>query len=137
MNGIGALLARLRPSSRDAMPPLDGATAWLISPPLTTAQLRGKVVLVQFWTYSCIEWLRTYPFLSAWADKYRDHGLVVIGVHTPEYSFEHDIDNVRKAVLGLGLRYPIAIDNHRTIADAFKNPYSPGLYIVDARGRIR
>jgi thiol-disulfide isomerase/thioredoxin len=119
------------------LPSLDGATAWLNSPPLTTAQLRGRVVLVQFWSYTCIEWLRTAPYVSAWAERYVEAGLVVIGVHSPESSFEHDVTNVEHAVTGLGLRYPIAIDNHYAISDAFKNSYSPTLYVADARGRIR
>ena len=102
------------------MPSLDGATAWLNSDPLSTVQLRGKVVLVQIWSYTCIEWLRTAPYVSAWFDQYRAHGLIVLGVHTPESSFEHDLENVRRAVKGLGLRYPIAIDNHYTISDAVK-----------------
>jgi len=119
------------------MPSLDGATTWLNSAPLTSADLRGKVVLVQFWSYTCIEWLRTFPYVGAWAERYGPHGLVVIGVHTPEYGFEYDVDNVRRAAKGLGIRYPIAIDNHYAISDAFKNPYSPALYVVDARMRIR
>jgi thiol-disulfide isomerase/thioredoxin len=126
-----------RVASEGKMPSLDGATAWLNSGPLTRADLRGKVVLVQFWNYSCIEWLRTFPYLSAWDDAYRPAGLVVIGVHTLEYSFEHDVDNVRRAVDGLGLKYPIAIDNHHAISDAFNNRYTPALYVVDAKRRIR
>jgi hypothetical protein len=104
--GIGSALANLSAalhvSSQARMPSLEAATAWLNSVPLAHADLRGKVVLVQFWTYSCIEWLRTFPYVAAWWERYRANGLVVIGVHTPEYSFEHDVDNVRKAAKGLG-----------------------------------
>jgi len=132
-----ALTSRLCVSSEGSMPSLHGATAWLNSDPLTTAQLRGKVVLVQIWSYTCIEWLRTAPYVSAWSDRYGAQGLVVIGVHTPESSFEHDVENVRRAVQGLGLRYPIAIDNHYTVSEGFKNRYTPTLYFVDAKGRIR
>ena len=132
-----ALTSRLYVSSAGTMPSLDGATAWLNSAPLSTAQLRGKVVLVQIWSYTCIEWLRTAPYVSAWSDSYRTRGLVVIGVHTPESSFEHDVENVRRAVQGLGLRYPIAIDNHYAISEGFKNRYTPTLYFVDGRGCIR
>jgi thiol-disulfide isomerase/thioredoxin len=120
-----------------SMPSLDGATAWLNSPPLTAADLRGKVVLVDFWTYTCINWLRTLPYVRAWFDKYRDHGLVVIGVHTPEFPFEHDIENVRRAAKDMRIEYPIAIDSGYAVWDAFNNHYWPALYLVDAQGRIR
>src|SRR5579871_3384281 len=106
-----------------AMPSLDGATAWLNSPPLTPEGLRGKVVLVEFWTYTCINWLRTLPYVRAWAEKYRDHGLMVIGVHTPEFAFEHDVDNVRRAAQELKVEYPIAIDNDYALWRAFSNHY--------------
>jgi thiol-disulfide isomerase/thioredoxin len=119
------------------MPSLAGATEWLNSPPLTTAELRGKVVLVQFWTYTCINWLRTLAFLRAWAEKYEQHGLVVIGVHTPEFDFEHDLDNVRRAVKDLRVDYPVVVDNDYTIWTAFDNHYWPALYFVDAEGQIR
>ena len=119
------------------MPPLDGATAWLNSPPLTTEGLRGKVVLVDFWTYTCINWLRTLPYVRAWAEKYADQGLVVIGVHTPEFPFEHDIENVRRAAKDMQVEYPIAIDNDYAIWRAFENHYWPALYFVDAQGQIR
>jgi thiol-disulfide isomerase/thioredoxin len=119
------------------MPSLDGATAWLNSPPLTAADLRGKVVLVDIWTYTCINWLRTLPYVRAWSEKYRDHGVVVIGVHTPEFPFEHDIENVRRAAKDMRVEYPIAIDNDYAIWDAFDNHYWPALYFVDAEGRIR
>jgi thiol-disulfide isomerase/thioredoxin len=119
------------------MPSLEGATEWLNSPPLTAAELRGKVVLVQFWTYTCINWLRTLAYLRAWAEKYQQHGLVVIGVHTPEFDFEHDLDNVRRAVTDLGVDYPVVVDNDYAIWSAFDNHYWPALYFVDAQGQIR
>jgi thiol-disulfide isomerase/thioredoxin len=119
------------------LPSLSGATGWLNSPPLTAAGLRGSVVLVDFWTYTCINWLRTLPYLRAWADKYRDRGLVVIGVHTPEFDVEHDLDNVRRAATDLRVDYPIAIDNDYAIWDAFGNRYWPALYFADGQGQIR
>jgi cytochrome c biogenesis protein CcdA/thiol-disulfide isomerase/thioredoxin len=119
------------------MPSLDGATAWLDSPPLTREALRGKVVVVDFWTYSCVNCLRTLPYVRAWYDKYKDQGLVVIGVHAPEFAFEKDIDNVRRAVKDLGVDYPVAIDNDYAIWRAFDNRYWPAHYFVDAEGRIR
>ena len=119
------------------MPSLGGATAWLNSPPLSAADLRGKVVLIDFWTYTCINWLRTLPYVRAWADKYRDHGVVVIGVHSPEFPFEHDLENVRRAAKDMRVSYPIAIDNDYAIWSAFNNHYWPALYLVDAQGRIR
>ena len=120
-----------------AMPSLDGATDWLNSPSLTAAGLRGRVVLVDFWTYTCINWLRTLPYLRAWAERYQDHGLVVIGVHTPEFDFEHDLDNVRREAKRLRVAYPIAVDSDYAIWDAFDNHYWPALYVVDAQGQIR
>jgi len=119
------------------MASLSGATGWLNSPPLTTAGLRGKVVLIDFWTYTCINWLRTEPYVRAWAEKYKNQGLVVIGVHTPEFAFEHDMDNVRRAVKDMRVDFPVAIDNDYAIWNAFKNEYWPALYFVDAQGRIR
>lgn len=119
------------------MPALTGATAWLNSPPLTTEQLKGKVVLVDFWTYSCINCLRTLPYVRAWAEKYKDQGLVVIGVHTPEFAFEKNIDNVKKAVADLKVGYPVALDNDFTIWRAFNNQYWPAHYFIDAKGQIR
>jgi thiol-disulfide isomerase/thioredoxin len=119
------------------LPSLSGATTWLNSPPLSAAGLRGKVVLIDFWTYTCINWLRTLPYVRAWAEKYRDHGVVVIGVHTPEFPFEHDLENVRRAVQDMRVSYPVAIDNDYAIWDAFNNQYWPALYLVDAQGRIR
>ena len=120
-----------------SLPSLAGATQWLNSPPLTPAALRGKVVLVDFWTYTCINWLRTLPYLRAWADKYKDQGLVVLGVHTPEFDVEHDLDNVRRAAKDLRVDYPVAVDNDYAIWSAFDNHYWPALYLVDAQGRIR
>ncbi|MEI5998683.1 cytochrome c biogenesis protein DipZ [Paraburkholderia bengalensis] len=117
--------------------PLDGAQAWLNSPPLTGDALHGKVVVVNFWTYSCINCLRTLPYLKTWSDRYRNDGLVVVGVHTPEFAFEHDPSNVKRAVVDLGVRYPVAIDNDYRIWRAFDNQYWPAFYIVDAQGRIR
>ncbi|MBR8223364.1 cytochrome c biogenesis protein DipZ [Burkholderia ambifaria] len=119
------------------LPSLDGAVQWLNSPPLTAAGLRGKVVLVDFWTYSCINCLRTLPYTTAWAHKYAPYGLVVIGVHAPEFAFERDIGNVKKAVHDLGIDYPVAIDNGYAIWRAFGNEYWPAHYFVDAQGRIR
>jgi cytochrome c biogenesis protein CcdA/thiol-disulfide isomerase/thioredoxin len=119
------------------MPPLDGATLWLNSPPLTVAGLRGKVVLVDFWTYSCINCLRALPYVKAWAAKYGPHGLVVIGVHAPEFAFEKDPGNVRRAVKDLGIVYPVALDNDYAIWQAFGNQYWPAHYFIDAQGRIR
>jgi thiol-disulfide isomerase/thioredoxin len=119
------------------MPALSGATEWLNSPPLTIAGLRGKVVLVDFWTYTCINWLRTNPYVQAWAGKYRDKGLVVIGVHSPEFEFERSTQNVRQAVTDLRVSYPVAIDSDHAIWRAFSNSYWPALYFVDSRGRIR
>ena len=120
-----------------AMPSLGGATTWLNSPPLMPADLRGKVVLLDVWTYTCINWLRTLPYVRAWADKYKDRGLVVIGVHSPEFPFEHDVGNVRRAVAEMRVGYSIAIDNDFAIWKALDNQYWPALYIVDAQGRIR
>ncbi|MEA3004462.1 MAG: hypothetical protein QOH81_3250 [Sphingomonadales bacterium] len=119
------------------MPELAGATAWLNSPPLTRDSLRGKVVLVDFWTYSCINCLRSIPYVKAWDERYRRDGLVVIGVHAPEFAFERDIDNVRKAVADLGIRYPVALDNDYAIWRAFRNNYWPAHYFIDAEGRLR
>ncbi|WP_431228833.1 cytochrome c biogenesis protein DipZ [Burkholderia contaminans] len=119
------------------LPSLDGAVQWLNSPPLTAAGLRGKVVLVDFWTYSCINCLRTLPYTTAWARKYAPYGLVVIGVHAPEFAFERDIGNVKKAVHDLGIDFPVAIDNRFTIWRAFNNEYWPAHYFVDAQGRVR
>jgi hypothetical protein len=119
------------------LPSFDGATEWLNSPPLTPAGLRGTVVLTSFWTYTCINWLRQLPYLRAWAEKYADDGLVVIGVHTPEFPFERDLDNVVRAVAARDIDYPVAIDNDYGIWNAFANHYWPALYFADPQGRIR
>ncbi|MES2037657.1 MAG: cytochrome c biogenesis protein DipZ [Pseudomonadota bacterium] len=119
------------------MPPLTGATQWLNSKPLTAQELKGKVVLIDFWTYSCINCLRSLPYVQAWAKKYRDQGLVVIGVHAPEFAFERDPANVSKAVRDLGISYPVAIDNNYAIWRAIGNKYWPAHYFIDATGRIR
>jgi thiol-disulfide isomerase/thioredoxin len=119
------------------MPPLDGATAWLNSEPLDTEELRGRVVLVNFWTLTCINWLRQEPYVRAWSQAYRDDGLVVIGVHTPEFSFEHQVDLIRKAAQERAIDYPIAVDSDYAVWSAFANRYWPALYFVDAEGIIR
>ena len=123
--------------SRVHMPSLGGATEWLNSGPLGPTELRGHVVLVNFWTLTCINWLRQEPYVRAWSQAYRDDGLVVIGVHTPEFSFEHDIDGVRQATKERGIDYPVALDNDYAIWSAFANNYWPALYFVDAEGTIR
>jgi thiol-disulfide isomerase/thioredoxin len=119
------------------LPPLTGAVQWLNSPPLTPAGLRGKVVLVDFWTYSCINCLRALPYVEAWAKKYAASGLVVIGVHAPEFAFEKDPANVKRAVHDLGVTYPVALDNNLAIWNAFNNQYWPAHYFIDVQGRIR
>jgi thiol-disulfide isomerase/thioredoxin len=119
------------------MPSFDGATGWLNSEPLDLAELRGHVVLVDFWTLTCINWLRTEPYVRAWSRAYRDDGLVVVGVHTPEFSFEHEIDRVRQATRERAIDYPVALDNDYGIWRAFDNHYWPALYFVDSDGVIR
>jgi len=119
------------------LPSLDGAVQWLNTAPLTAEQLKGKVVLVDFWTYSCINCLRSLPYTKAWAEKYRDQGLVVIGVHAPEFAFERDLNNVRKAVKDQGITFPVAVDNNYAIWRAFNNQYWPAHYFIDAKGQIR
>ena len=119
------------------MPGFDGATGWLNSPALTPDDLRAKVVLVDFWTYTCINWLRTLAYVRAWAEKYRGSGLLVVGVHTPEFPFERDIDNVRQAANDLNVWYPVALDSNYEVWRAFSNRYWPAVYIADAEGRIR
>ncbi len=116
---------------------LRGATAWLNSPPLSAGGLRGKVVLVDFCTYTCVNWLRTLPYVRAWAEKYGQHGLVVIGAHTPEFGFEHDLENVRRALAAMRVQYPIAVDNDYAVWNGFSNQYWPALYLLDAKGAIR
>jgi thiol-disulfide isomerase/thioredoxin len=119
------------------LPGFDGATGWLNSEPLTTAGLRGKVVLVDFWTYTCINWLRTLGYVRAWAEKYEEHGLVVVGVHTPEFPFERETENVVRAANEMHVEYPIALDPDYAVWEAFANHYWPAVYIADAEGRIR
>jgi thiol-disulfide isomerase/thioredoxin len=119
------------------LPGFDGATGWLNSEPLAPEGLRGKVVLVDFWTYTCINWLRTLGYVRAWHEKYADQGLVVVGVHTPEFPFEQDVDNVREAAKEMRVEYPIALDNDYAVWQAFSNHYWPAVYIADAEGRIR
>ncbi|WP_053184712.1 cytochrome c biogenesis protein DipZ [Pseudomonas thivervalensis] len=123
--------------SQGAMPALDGAVQWLNSPPLSRESLRGKVVLVDFWTYDCINCQHTLPYVNDWAKKYEKDGLVVIGVHTPEYGYEKIIDNVREQVRKLDIRYPVAIDNQYAIWRAFNNQYWPAHYFIDAKGQVR
>jgi len=123
--------------TNSALSSLDGAPVWLNSEPLTAAGLCGRVVLVDFWTYSCVNWLRTLPYVSAWHERYRDRGLVVVGVHAPEFGFEHDLDNVRRAARELDVGYPVVIDNDFTIWRSFENHYWPALYLVDGDGRVR
>ena len=133
----GLHTASVRLPVEGELPSFGGATGWLNSPPLTVAGLRGKVVLVDFWTYTCINWLRQLPYVRAWAGKYSGHGLVVIGVHTPEFSFERNADNVRQAVQEMRITYPVATDNNYGVWRAFGNHYWPALYFADAQGRIR
>jgi thiol-disulfide isomerase/thioredoxin len=123
--------------TRSELSSLANATAWLNSPPRTGANLQGKVVLVEFWTYSCINWRRQLPYVRAWAEKYKNQGLVVIGVHAPEFSFEKNIENVRWALQDMRIEYPIVIDNHYAVWRAFNNEYWPALYFADAKGKIR
>jgi thiol-disulfide isomerase/thioredoxin len=119
------------------LPGFEGATGWLNSEPLTAEGLRGKVVLVDFLTYTCINWLRTLGYVRAWAEKYADHGLVVVGVHTPEFPFEQDVDNITRALRDMAVEFPIAIDSDYGVWNAFSNRYWPAVYIADAEGRIR
>jgi len=119
------------------LPSLGGAVAWLNSPALTPQALRGKVVLIDFWTYSCINCLRALPYVKSWYDRYRGQGLVVIGVHAPEFAFEKDPDNVKRAVRELGINYPVALDSNYAIWQAFHNQYWPAHYFIDAQGQIR
>jgi thiol-disulfide isomerase/thioredoxin len=139
VSALGALRASARPTLGDEgrMPDLVGASGWLNTVPLTRESLRGKVVLVDFWTYTCINSLRPLPYLRAWADRYKDAGLVVIGVHTPEFSVEKDPANVEHAVRALKVAFPVALDSRYRIWEAFDNHYWPALYFIDARGRIR
>src|ERR1700735_5474183 len=133
--GLHAASARLPVEGELAS--FSGATGWVNSPPLTPDGLRGKVVLVNFCTYTCINWLRQFPYVRAWAEKYADHGLVVVGVHTPEFSFEHAPANVRQGAQALGVSYPVALDSDYAVWRALANHYWPALYFVDAGGHIR
>ncbi|MBV9206162.1 MAG: redoxin domain-containing protein [Actinobacteria bacterium] len=133
----GLHTSSLRLPVEGELPSFNGATGWLNSPPLTLDGLRRKVVLTSFWTYTCINWLRQLPYLRAWAARYSGHGLVVIGVHTPEFGFEHDVENVRQAVQDRRIEYPVATDNDYGIWTAFGNHYWPALYFADAQGQIR
>jgi len=119
------------------LPSFAGATTWLNSPPLMPEALRGKVVLVDFWTYTCINWQRTEPYVRAWATRYKDQGLVVIGVHTPEFGFEKIVDNIRPALERFRIDYPVAVDSNYAVWQAFGNRYWPAVYVADANGRIR
>ncbi len=144
MNGGPAMMMKENPGDHQpnlgvegGFPSLSGAEEWLNSPPLTPEGLKGKVVLIDFWTYSCINCLRAIPYVRAWAEKYKDHGLVVIGVHTPEFAFERKVANVRAAVSELKIQYPVAVDNEYKIWRAFDNQYWPAHYFIDAQGRLR
>jgi thiol-disulfide isomerase/thioredoxin len=141
MSGSGAMMRAGKPSGglpiEGDIPSFSGATSWLNSPPLTAQSLRGKVVLVDFWTYSCINCLRALPYVTGWYEKYKDHGLVVIGVHAPEFAFEKDAANVRRAVADLHIAYPVALDNDFAIWQAFNNQYWPAHYFIDSQGHIR
>jgi thiol-disulfide isomerase/thioredoxin len=129
--------AVVRLPDQGALPALGGATGWLNSAPLTPEGLRGRVVLVDFWTFTCINWLRTLPYVRAWDERYREAGLVVLGVHTPEFTVEHEVEYVRRAARDLRVEYPIALDNDSAVWRAFRNSAWPALYLVDAQGRIR
>ena len=118
-------------------PSLSGATDWLNTKPMNLAELRGKVVLIDFWTFTCINWRRTLPYIREWASKYKDQGLVVIGVHTPEFSFEYKLDNISRSVKEMNISYPVAIDNNYSIWNSFSNEYWPALYLIDAKGKLR
>jgi cytochrome c biogenesis protein CcdA/thiol-disulfide isomerase/thioredoxin len=141
MSGSSAMMRAGKPSEglpiEGDLPSFSGATLWLNSPPLTAQSLRGKVVLVDFWTYSCINCLRALPYVTGWYEKYKDHGLVVIGVHAPEFAFEKDAGNVRRAVADLHIAYPVALDNDFAIWQAFNNQYWPAHYFIDSQGHIR
>jgi thiol-disulfide isomerase/thioredoxin len=125
------------PPVEGTLPPLTGATTWLNSPALTPEALRGKVVLVDFWTYTCINWQRTEPYVRAWAERYKDKGLIVIGVHSPEFAFERDVDNIRPALKRFRIDYPVAVDSDHGVWNAFGNRFWPAVYLVDANGKIR
>lgn len=135
---VAAALVPVQAKTSDQMPdPVSATAQWLNSPPLTSKDLRGKVVLVEFWTYGCINCLHTLPYVKAWSAKYRQNGLLVIGVHTPEFAFEKDRGNVERAVRDLGIIYPVVMDNQYEIWNAYKNTYWPAQYLMDAHGRLR
>jgi thiol-disulfide isomerase/thioredoxin len=129
--------AESKTMTNETLPSFAGAVEWLNTKPLTPAELRGKVILVEFWTYTCVNWLRTLPYVRAWAEKYRDKGLVVIGVHTPEFGFEKNPDNIRLAMKAMRIEYPVAVDSNYAIWNAFGNQYWPAMYFIDAHGQIR
>jgi thiol-disulfide isomerase/thioredoxin len=131
------ILDKLRLSSEGNVPSLDGATDWLNSEPLTPADLRGHVVAFDFWTFTCINWVRTAPYRRAWYEKYRDQGFILIGVHTPEFPFEQDVDSIRAHIEEMRISYPVAVDSDYAIWTAFANNYWPALYVADAEGAIR
>ena len=137
VRAVPVVTPALRLPVEGTLPPLSGAVQWLNSPPLDAQALRGKVVLLDIWTYSCINCLRTLPYVKAWASQYRDDGFIVIGVHDPEFAFERDVGNVKRAIADLGITYPVAIDNNYAIWRALNNEYWPAHYLVDAQGRIR
>lgn len=135
---VVAALSSAQADASDQMPdPITATAQWLNSPPLTSEMLRGKVVLVEFWTYTCINCLHTLPYVKAWSEKYRSGGLVVVGVHTPEFPFEKDRGNVERAIHELGITYPVVMDNHYEIWNAYRNRYWPAQYLMDTQGRIR
>jgi len=135
---VAAALASSPASAGDQVPdPISSTAQWLNSPPLTSEMLRGKVVLVEFWTYGCINCRHTLPYVKAWSEKYRPEGLLVIGVHTPEFAFEKDRGNVVRAISDMGITYPVVMDNQYEIWNAYKNRYWPAQYLMDAQGRLR
>ena len=137
-NAVDDAVQDLAPVSPGAWSPsFDGATGWLNSPRLSGTELRGRVVLVDFWTYTCINWLRTLPYLRAWHRAYADRGLTLIGVHSPEFGFERDDHNVRRAVRDMGIEYPVAIDSNHSVWRSFKNQYWPAVYVIDTHGRLQ
>src|SRR3954452_3981675 len=134
---FGAIGARQGEPKQKKGPSFNGATSWLNTQPLNLTDLRGKVVLIDFWTYTCINWRRTLPYIREWASKYKDQGLVVIGVHTPEFTFEYKLDNVQSAIKQMNIGYPVVADNNYAIWRSFNNEYWPALYLIDAKGRVR
>lgn len=135
--GLGLTSHLMARDSYGAMPSLSGASTWLNSPPLDVAQLKGKVVLVDFWTWDCINCQRSLPHVNDWARRYADQGLVVVGVHTPEYDYEHDVDTLKRKVASLGIGYPVAVDNDHQVWNAWGNQFWPAHYFVDRQGQVR